>query len=204
LSSGGTARGVDEDEAVPLLGGKLDEPVLLGLEGVPLVEARRFAQRTVEAIRPRMVGAHDDVQVAGLTAGQQLVAAVPACVGEAAQPTVLGACEERARFPDRLGALVTDVGHVLTARHAHPPAPEEMALFPVEHGLVDVGRARQEPTVAERSKGGLEAFCGERRSTPLTDHKSGYVQAASPSEERTLRGANRTALSPQRRKWRRS
>ena len=104
-----------------------------------------------------MVRAHDDVEVAGLAAGQQLVAPVPAHVGEAPQLLVLASHQEHARSAHRLGALVTHLGDVLAARHARPPAAPEMPLLPVEHRLLDVGGPRQEPallrTVGGRPRG---------------------------------------------------
>ena len=94
-------------------------------------------------VRPRMVGAHHDVQVAGLAAGQKFVPTVPARVGEAAQLPVLGASQEHPGVAHRLGALIGDPCDVLTARHTHPPAEKEVVLLPVEHRPVNIGRSRE-------------------------------------------------------------
>jgi hypothetical protein len=137
----GAPRDVDEDEPVPFLGGQLDQPVLRGVEIRPPLEAWRAAQGAVEVVRPRMVRAHHDVEVARLAAGEKFVSAVPARVGEAVQAPVLGAHQEHPGGADRLGALIGDLGDILTARHAHPPAAEEVVLLPLEHRLVDVRRS---------------------------------------------------------------
>ena len=112
--------------------------------------------------------------------GQQLVTAVPAHVGEAPQAPVLGAHEEHAGAPHRLGALVADPRHVLAARHAHPAAPEELTLLPVEHRLLDIGGAGQEPAVAEGSQCRRDPFGGQWSAVVSTTPRTGHAPRIGP------------------------
>ncbi len=152
----GGARGVDEDQPVPFTGGKFDEAVIAGRETIESGETGGPSEAPVEVIRPRVVGADDDGGTPGPVRWEQFVAAVPAGVGEAVHHAVVTTDQEHPGPSRRAGPLVTGLGHVLAAAHAHPPAAQEVALLPGEDVVVDVRLAGEHPALTERSERGLE------------------------------------------------
>ena len=82
--------------------------------------------------------------------------AMAAAVRERPQLAVLAADQQHAALAGGLGALVARLGQLVAARHAHPPAAQEVPLLPVEHRGVDVRRPRQHPAFPERPQGQLE------------------------------------------------
>ena len=79
---GGRPRCVHEHQAVPLGHRQLDEPPLAGHEARLVQEAGGRQYPAAQRIGPRVVGADDGLALRGPAAGQQLVAAVAAGVGE--------------------------------------------------------------------------------------------------------------------------
>ena len=180
----GSSGSINENQPVPLLHREFDEAPGVGVEAGPVLEARGGAQVPFQAVGPRVVRADDDAGLRGGAAGQQLVPAVAAEVGERAQRAVVAADDEHAALADRLGPHVPGGRGLGTASHAHPAAAEEVLPLPGEHVRAHVGGAGQHPAAAERPQrflhGGLierggraDRRGGGRRSgggKVLTDH----------------------------------
>ena len=166
------AGAVHEDQAVPLGTGKRGEAVVGGIEPVEVLEPGGCPHRTLERVRPGVVGADDSAVVGRHPAGQQLVAPVAADVGEGPEHLVLTPEEQHAGDSQGLGPLVARSCHRLAAPHAHPPALEEVALLPGEDLRVHVGGAGEHPAVAEGPERGIQRTTVQRGGlgTGLNDH----------------------------------
>src|SRR6185437_9695858 len=143
----------DEDQAVPLHHRQLTQAPLSRVESGPVLEAGGRLEVAVEAERRGVVRADDDALTGGSAARQQLVAAMPAGVGEGVQPAVFVPGQEHAAGAGSFGALVAGPRHLLTAADAEPAAAEEVLLLPREHGRIGVCGPRQHPALAEWEKG---------------------------------------------------
>ncbi len=126
-------RGVREHEAAPLGDPGRDQRVARPVEAGHLGEPRRAQEPPVEAVGPGVVGAPDHPQVAGVAAGQELVAAVPAGVEEPAQGPVLAPDHEHPVPAHPEGGLVPGPRKGLGPAQAHPAPPEQVLLLPGEH-----------------------------------------------------------------------
>ena len=103
------------------------------------------------------------------------MAAVAAGVRERPQRAVFAPDQQNAPRAVGFGPLVTRLGQLLAARHAHPAAAEEVPLLPLEHRGVHVRRARQHQALPEGPERILQPRPVDRSQVPpvihiLTDH----------------------------------
>ena len=168
----GLARAVHEDQPVPVGHGQLGQTPGRRFEADAALEPGSEPQAAGQLVRPRVVRADDRVALGRGPAGQQLVAAMAAGVGERVQHAIVVAGEQHAPGADRLGPLVARLGQLGAEPDAGPAGAEEMLLLPREHRRIHVGRAGQHHGFAE----GLQRPCevgrvdGGSRKPCLTDH----------------------------------
>ena len=163
---------VDEHPAVPLHDVQLGQAELRLVEVLEVAEAAgRVAQRAVELVGPRVVGADDRALLHRDAARDELVAAVAAHVGEGAQHAVVAADQQHAAGAGLDGGLRTGFGELLATTQAHPPG-EDVGLLPVVDRGIDVGAAGQHARGAERRVGGGDLVSGQRGegSAKLIEH----------------------------------
>ena len=158
---------VDEDPAAPLGVRDGQQAHDLAVEVGDVAEVGGQPQRPVELVAPRVVRALDHAPDGRRAAGQQLVAAVPADVGEGVDRAAVVPREEHAGGPDAQRLLGPRLGQVLQAAGAHPAAVEEVLALPGQHGGVDVGRPREHAGVAEGAQRGLDLLHGQRRGRTI-------------------------------------
>ena len=194
--------GVDEQPAVEVHQRELGEPELARVEPLDSAEPRRIAQRAVQPIGPRMVGAHDGSALGRRIARQQFVSAVSAGVGKRPNRAVVAAHQQDCvgSAADRL--LGAHRGEVAGVGDAGPPG-EDVLLFPVEHRRIHIGLPRQHPRLTERGQCRGQAVGGNRSRTVLFEHTVSLVPEVGSGplsgSQCAVRGCDEIATTARRR-----
>ena len=127
---------VHEDERSPRVDGGGQEPELRAVEPRLAVAARDLAQRAVEVVRPRVVGALQ--RRAASRPGEHGMAAVAADVDERAQHAVAAAHDEERHGAGVGGQEGARLGDLVRAPRVLPAAPEDALLLAREDLRVGV------------------------------------------------------------------
>src|SRR5258705_1010780 len=113
---------IREDERAPRVDADGQEGEARAIESWLVVGARRRAQTSVEAVRPRVIRALQHLAVAG--SAHDLVAPMPADIDEAAQ-AVLVADDHDRHIAHCRGEVVADPGDLFAAPGVLPGPPED-------------------------------------------------------------------------------
>ena len=194
---------VDEHERPPGLDGHRHERQLGPVEADLPVGARRRAQRSVEVVGPRVVGALD--RLAPLLPLAQNGAAVAAHVDEAVQLVVAPAREDDGHVTGLHRDHAAGLGHLRERPGVLPRVGEDPLLLDAEHGRIHVPVVRKRPCVgrgrhplsllADRAVRATPAgLCGERRCRVEPRQVRGSRRAQVRDERRLLRVARQQRL----------
>ena len=215
---------IHEQPAVPIHQAQFGETELTGLEPLGVLEAWRTAQRAVELVRPRVVGADDAAALGRCAARQQFVAAVPAGVGERAHHSVVAAHQQHPVGTRTDRALTARRGDVVGVADAGP-AGEDRTLLPLEHLGIDVRlpaaacvtarTAPARPRGHRRARGLDRLFehtvrivggcrrSRRQRSLPVRRERAQNVRPRGVSRANTVaRGGSKNGFTPLRRRLR--
>ena len=143
-------RGVHEHPAVPFGHADLGQRELAAVEPGQLAERRRRAQGAVQPVDPGVVRAPDDPGLRAPTAGEQLVAAVAADVGEATEQAVVAPREQHPLGAQPDGALLSGGRQIGAPADADPSLVEERPALPRQDLGGEVRLGGKGPVVAER------------------------------------------------------
>ena len=145
---------IDEDEALPAFQPDLGQPVLRGVEIARPLHPVGEGESAVEAIGPAVIGA-DDALAAPLSV-EQLRAAVPAGIGEGAEPPPAVAQHEIFRTGEAHGRVAAGLGPVIGAADQVPLAEENALDLAAVERLRGIAAGRQGFGLGERPPHRLE------------------------------------------------